>query len=191
MSAEPSVLTGERTGERYRPWSPVWTLQVHGGISSCLTRIAGTDGHGRLWRLVVLSCRIQKKRSFPGKKTVPKPRTNQEQPSALADAGDSILPPHKNTCTLRRSGHHLRTRTPRTWGLSGVPQSLVHWKTLSRLSWPNKQWQISLYSCSLVAWGRRRIPFFRTPCGGRTVGSGADLEHRFVQIRSADPHCCF
>jgi hypothetical protein len=159
MSAEPSVLTGERTGERYRLWPSEWTLPIAWGeIPSCsATRIAGT-GHGRPWRLVVYKRKCLCQPCPEGKKTIPKPRTNQE-PSALADAGDSTLPPHKDTCTLRRSGHHLRTHTPHTWGFSGVPQSLVLWKTLSRLSWPNKQCQISLSSWSLVAWGRRRIPF--------------------------------
>jgi hypothetical protein len=193
MSAEPSVLTGERTGKRYRP------LVSRVDSSNCMGRdpfVFSNKNSCHRARPAVASCLVVYKRKClcqpcpEGKKTIPKPRTNQA-PSALADAGHSTLPPHNDTCTLRRSGHHLRTHTPHTWGLSGVPQSLVLWKTLSRLSWPNKQWQISLSSWSLVAWGRRRIPFVWYPVWREDRGVWSRPGAPLVQIRSADPHRCF
>ena len=134
MFAEPSGLTGKCTGERYRPWSPEWTFQVHGGdllasCSMCMTGIAGT-GHGRSWRLVA-SCRLvlSYKRSLPAMSAQEEdsPETTNLHSTALADPGESTPPPHKDTCTLLltiwSSSPHLARGAPICVGVSALENS--------------------------------------------------------------------
>jgi hypothetical protein len=148
----------------------------------CLTRIAGT-GHGRPWRLVVTkglcqpcSSQSRGRRQF---------RSFQERPKNLQHWPTPASRPLRHTRIPARFCDDLviisAPRTHRTWGLSGVPQSVL-WKTLL----PDLLAQLAVAN----------QPFLVVARGlGKTentisypVGSGASGAPSLVQIESADPH---
>jgi hypothetical protein len=129
MFAEPSGLTGECTSERYRPWSPEWTFQVHGG-HLLVFHVYDRNSWYRV-RPAVASCRVLSsclvvQKVFASHVHRGRRQSRNHEPSALADPVQSTPPSHKDTCTLLTiwsSSPHLARGAPICVGVSALENS--------------------------------------------------------------------
>ena len=122
MFAEPSGLTGKCTGERYRPWSPEWTFQVHGGdLLASVFHVYDRNSWHRA-RPAVASCRVLSRCLVVQKVFTSHVRTGRRQsrnhePSQHSTGRPRRVDPSATQGYLHASSDDLVIiSAPRTWG---------------------------------------------------------------------------